>query len=519
MFERKWNNSAGVTENSDFVPLPPGKPVNQSPAQAATGVNPANAVIKWYGGPWAHKYDLLIGTDPNNMQPVLADVELGPSQSTTQYQSYTLTNLLPGTTYYWKVLSRTMANLSKSGDPWSFTTAGSAAPPPANATAADGDIVLYAMDGQVNGPAWTIVPDSTAAGGKRVLNPNANAAKIATALASPGSYVDIPFTAVAGHAYHLWMRGRAELNSYTNDSTFVQFTNSLNASQAPAYRIGTTSAIEYSLEDCNGCGVAGWGWQDNAWAAVGPPISFATSGPQTLRLQQREDGLSIDQVILSPIPNFLSSKSPGMLKNDATIYARPGDDSPPPPLTPPWVSGDIGNVGVPGSASFDTAISRFTVKGAGADIWGTADAFQFIYQSLSGDGSIVARVASISSTAAWVKAGVMIRGALTANSAHGMMLVSYSKGTAYQRRATTGGTSTGTSGILTGAPYWVRLDRVGNTVSAYQSPDGKTWTFVASETIATGTDVYIGLAVSSHSTSSAATVTFDNVTVVASTEG
>ena len=34
MFDRKWNNSTGVTENSPFTPLPPNKPVNHSPANA-----------------------------------------------------------------------------------------------------------------------------------------------------------------------------------------------------------------------------------------------------------------------------------------------------------------------------------------------------------------------------------------------------------------------------------------------------------------------------------------------------
>ena len=50
----------------------------------------------------------------------------------------------------------------------------------------------------------------------------------------------------------------------------------------------------------------------------------------------------------------------------------------------------------------------FRIAGAGADIWGTADAFRYVYQPLAGDGTIVARVASVQSTNAWVKAGVMM---------------------------------------------------------------------------------------------------------------
>ena len=37
MFERKWNNSAGVIENTNFVPLPPDTPVTPQPANNATG--------------------------------------------------------------------------------------------------------------------------------------------------------------------------------------------------------------------------------------------------------------------------------------------------------------------------------------------------------------------------------------------------------------------------------------------------------------------------------------------------
>jgi hypothetical protein len=119
-------------------------------------------------------------------------------------------------------------------------------------------------------------------------------------------------------------------------------------------------------------------------------------------------------------------------------------------------------------------------------VWGTSDAFHYAYTTLTGDGSIVARVVSTSNTAAWVKAGVMIRASLAANSAHAFMLVSYSKGLAFQRRTVSGGTSSSTAGVLAAAPYWVRLDRAGDVFTAYQSPDGVNWTRVGSDTIPMG---------------------------------
>jgi predicted amidohydrolase len=190
-----------------------------------------------------------------------------------------------------------------------------------------------------------------------------------------------------------------------------------------------------------------------------------------------------------------------------TVTATP----PPPSLPTPWTSQDIGAVGVPGSAS--ATGSTFTVKGAGADIWGTADAFRFVWRPLSGDGDIVARVASVEAVAPWVKAGVMIRDGLAANSAHAFMLVSAGKGLAFQRRLTPSGISTGTSGSAGTAPAWVKLERRGNVISAYQSADGVAWTLVGSDTFTMGATVSVGLAVSSHDTTRAAAATFDNVTL------
>lgn len=181
---------------------------------------------------------------------------------------------------------------------------------------------MYGMDGRIVGTRWTKVSDGTAAGGQRLWNPNQNAAKILTAAASPASYVEFTFNAVAGQPYRLWIRGRAESDYWGNDSAFVQFSGAVTSSGAALYRIGTTSAAGYNLENCSGCGVAAWGWQDTAYGLnVAPtPIYFATTGAHTLRIQQREDGLSIDQIVLSPAT--FRNTAPGALKNDTKIYPR-----------------------------------------------------------------------------------------------------------------------------------------------------------------------------------------------------
>ena len=187
--------------------------------------------------------------------------------------------------------------------------------PPANH-----DVVLHAGDAQLTGN-WRLQPDTTAASGARVWNPNANLPKRTAALATPADHVELTFTAEAGRPYRLWIRGKAENNYWGNDSVFVQFSGSVNAGGAPVYRIGTTSATEYNLESCSGCGLSSWGWEDNGWGSgvLGPELYF-TPGPQTIRLQIREDGLSFDQIILSP-QRFLTT-APGPAKQDTTIYPK-----------------------------------------------------------------------------------------------------------------------------------------------------------------------------------------------------
>jgi hypothetical protein len=319
-FNRKWTNSTGVAETTAFTPLPPDRPTQPTPANFANSVSPSNLTLRWYGGPWAHLYDIYLGTNPNSLPLVASNLELGPSQTTSQYQSVKLsTTLAEGTTYYWRVVAKTMAHVTRSSDVWTFTTSGTASS--GGGTSSD-DVVLHAADASAIAGRWSLVNDSSAASGKRMHNPDRGDAKITTAAASPSNYFELTFNAVAGKPYRLWIRGRADSNHWANDSVFVQFSGSVNSSGSAIWRIGTTSSTEVNLEDCSGCGLSGWGWQDNGWGVnvMGPVVYFASTGTQRIRIQQREDGISIDQIVLSP-STFLN-KSPGALKNDKTILPR-----------------------------------------------------------------------------------------------------------------------------------------------------------------------------------------------------
>jgi len=122
-FARKWNNASpiGVAETRPFAPLPPDPPKVRSPANGATGV-PRTTSLVWYGGPWAHIYNIYFGT--SSPPPIYAGYQnLGPSESTRATQSLAIpVTLAPQTTYYWRIVSVTAAGKAAAGTVWTFTT-------------------------------------------------------------------------------------------------------------------------------------------------------------------------------------------------------------------------------------------------------------------------------------------------------------------------------------------------------------------------------------------------------------
>jgi hypothetical protein len=184
------------------------------------------------------------------------------------------------------------------------------------------DIVFYAADVPVRSGSWRIVTDSTAAGGRRLEHPEAGAGTIDPALANPAHFVEFSVNVEAGRTYRLWLRLKAAGNSGYSDSVWVQSSDTVSSSGAPVYRIGTTSATRINLQDCSGCSVSGWGWQDNGYGTgvLGPALRFETGGVQTIRIQGREDGVSLDQIVLSP--STYLNRSPGAARNDTTILPR-----------------------------------------------------------------------------------------------------------------------------------------------------------------------------------------------------
>jgi RHS repeat-associated protein len=204
---------------------------------------------------------------------------------------------------------------------------------------------------------------------------------------------------------------------------------------------------------------------------------------------------------------LLVSVAPDMNDSNSVVFTITSQ-----PLPTGWLDADIGAVGVAGNATYSNG--TFTLNGAGSwSFQGSADALHFAYQPLSGDGMIVARIASRSTGS--TTPAVMIRETLNANSRFAS--TEYDNYPYFVRRTTTGAAATYNNLSATNLPYWVKLVRSGNSLSSYASPDGVNWTQIGTtQTVTMATNVYIGLGATSQNTSALGTATFDNVVLTSS---
>ena len=182
-----------------------------------------------------------------------------------------------------------------------------------------------------------------------------------------------------------------------------------------------------------------------------------------------------------------------------------------------WTSQDIGTAAA-GSTTVNGA--SVTVKGAGSDIWSSADSFRYTYQALSGDVILTGKLTQwVGGGNAWAKGGLMLRASTAAGAANCLVAVTGSNGLRMQWRTTAGGSTTNTaSGIAfaapsSTAPLWLRLSLSGSTCSAFYSTNGTSWAAVGTpQTISGLSSGYLyGIAVTAHDNTKLATITFDMI--------
>ena len=306
------HNSAGATAGPVWSfttaappppPPPPGTPGSPSPADTATGVS-NTPTLTWTAAN-ATTYDVKFGAS----NP--------PAQMTTGQAaaSFSPSSLSNNTTYFWQIVAHNGSGAT-AGPVWSFTTAPGAASPT--------NIVIYASDVNPAGlhGSWSSASDATAAASIKLTTTDLGVANTSAPLASPTDYFETTFTANAGVPYTLWLRLKATANSKFNDSLYVQFSDAL-ASGSPIYQTNTTSGLAVNLAtDSGASSLNNWGWINGAyWLSQPTTLTFASSGTHTIRVQVREDGVQLDQIVLSPT-TYLSA-APGGVTNDSTIVPKP----------------------------------------------------------------------------------------------------------------------------------------------------------------------------------------------------
>jgi hypothetical protein len=176
----------------------------------------------------------------------------------------------------------------------------------------------------------------------------------------------------------------------------------------------------------------------------------------------------------------------------------------PPPV---WNSIDVGSVGKPGGASEDNGV--WTVSGAGDDIWGTADAFQFLYRSTTENmGFLRVRIDDMQNTHAFAKAGLMVRLGLDPDSPCVILDVTPGGNVEFMTRQTKGGEMVYVGGITVTFPVVLELGNAGgfgnaiHLVPAVVQPDGsRVPVFGPGRLLPSSSQFYAGAVVTSHDAS------------------
>ena len=291
-------------------------------------------------------------------------------------------------------------------------------------------------------------------------------------------------------------------------------------------------------ESSYGCGVGpGWYVDDLALLADGLPpfittqptnqtvnvqspatFTVSATGTDPLNYQWRSNGVPIVNAT-NTVYSLASAQPSYQAGYDVVITNLYGSTTSLPPatltvLTPafpsPWTNIVVDPVTPPGTGGYSNGV--FTIAGSGEDIQGTADAFEFVCQPLTGDGQIVARVTSLVGADPAAEAGIMFRESIYAGSAHAFLRVNANTNVVFRRRLTTDVYSVDTAFVPTNHS-WLRLMRMGNTFVAHCSTNGVNWEYVWFTTINMSNQVQAGLAVTAHHDGLFATGLVDNVSI------
>ncbi len=262
-------------------------------------------------------------------------------------------------------------------------------------------------------------------------------------------------------------------------------------------------------------------------AGAAPAYLWVADIGGTLTTYDSADGYVWQKIAGSSAPAALGSQllaGLAVASNDGTqlsqatidsivLSGKPPAPAPPIPCPGPWTCADIGNPTPAGSQFFDPNTGAWSITAGGADISGTNDQFRFVWQSLTGDGNIAARVASMAGMNSAAKAGVMLRASTDPAAPYYGVVVTPGQGIKVQQRSTQGGTTVKLANPTGTVPAYVKVTRAGSTFKSFTSTDGANWSLIAGSTFTMnlGATVLEGLAVTSHNNGVAGTVTMDSL--------
>jgi len=179
--------------------------------------------------------------------------------------------------------------------------------------------------------------------------------------------------------------------------------------------------------------------------------------------------------------------------------------------TPSWTSTDVGNVTLAGSANESDGV--WTVNGDGSDIWGTADAFQFLSSPMAGAGNLTVRVLDLQNTNPFAKAGLMFRSDTTVDAATFLIDIKPDGGVELLARNSKGASMSYLGGTTVTLPAWLRIEHTLNGgTNAWVSQNGSDWQLLREEVpVQLGSSFVAGIAVTSHDPGQLNSAHFDHL--------
>ncbi len=483
----------GITKYKGHVwsfTVPPRTAYDPDPVDGADLVD-LEPILKWTPGFGAKLHTIFFGETYDEVDSATMGM---PTGSTT----YRPSPLKMAKTYYWRVDEFDGLGTHK-GDVWSFTTLGGVSGPnPPNG----------AVDVKTS-PTLTWVAGGVAASHEVYFGTNeetvANATKASSEYKGSRALGDESYEPglLSLNTTYYWRID--EVNDLNPDSPWIGKVWSFTTSD---YLV-VEDFEDYTDDDT--AGEAIWqSWIDgfgvpNNGAQVGyllPPYTEQTivnGGTQSMPLLYNNTG--------------------GVTNSEAALTLA---------LLRDWTTEGVAELslwfhGVPASVGsfIEGPAGTYTMTAAGVDIWDAADEMHYAYKTLSGVGSITVKVVSLQNTDPFAKAGVMIRNSLDPDSANVALLLTPENGVRFQYRQTAGDITDREFDDTLVAPYWVKLERdLGSGFRGYTSPDGVNWQqFTLRPSVTMDSNVYIGLALTSHVAGVTCEAVFSNVTMTGNISG